>query len=150
VYELAKELQISSKELIELLMNEFSVDVKNHMSVIEDEDAELIKELIGENGSSEDKTIVDEYEEILAEEVNNQAKKRKKKIVEEVDSIGEGGSGVVEIGETITVKELSEKLGKPTTDVIRTLIFTGVMAAINQEIDFETAEKVCEKYECLV
>ena len=43
VYELAKELNISSKELIELLMNEFSVDVKNHMSVIEDEDAELIK-----------------------------------------------------------------------------------------------------------
>lgn len=152
VYELAKELQISSKELIELLMSEFSVDVKNHMSVIEDEDAELIKELIGENNSSDNKTIVDEYEEILAEEVNNQAKKRKKKKSEEEeeDVIGEGGSGVVEIGETITVKELSEKLGKPTADVIKTLIFTGVMAAINQEIDFATAEKVCEKYECLV
>lgn len=151
VYELAKELKISSKELIELLMNEFSVDVKNHMSVIEDEDAELIKELIGENGSSEDKTIVDEYEEILSEEVNNQAKKKKRKRVEEeVEEIGEGGSGVVEIGETITVKELAEKLGKPSADVIKTLIFTGVMAAINQEIDFSTAEKVCEKYECLV
>ncbi|WP_291647502.1 translation initiation factor IF-2 [Clostridium sp.] len=151
VYELAKELQISSKELIELLMNEFSVDVKNHMSVIEDEDAELIKELIGEAGSATDKTIVDEYEEILAEEVNNQAKKRKKKKAEDVvESVGEGGSGVVEIGETITVKELAEKLGKPTADVIKTLIFTGVMAAINQEIDFATAEKVCEKYECLV
>ena len=151
VYELAKELQISSKELIELLMNEFSVDVKNHMSVIEDEDAELIKELIGETGSASDKTIVDEYEEILAEEVNNQAKKRKKKKSEEaVEAVGEGGSGVVEIGETITVKELAEKLGKPTADVIKTLIFTGVMAAINQEIDFATAEKVCEKYECLV
>lgn len=151
VYELAKELQISSKELIELLMNEFSVDVKNHMSVIEDEDAELIKELIGETGSASDKTIVDEYEEILAEEVNNQAKKRKKKKAEEaVEAVGEGGSGVVEIGETITVKELAEKLGKPTADVIKTLIFTGVMAAINQEIDFATAEKVCEKYECLV
>lgn len=151
VYELAKELQISSKELIELLMNEFSVDVKNHMSVIEDEDAELIKELIGDTGASGDKTIVDEYEEILAEEVNNQAKKRKRKKVEEdANVIGEGGSGVVEIGETITVKELSEKLGKPTADVIKTLIFTGVMAGINQEIDFATAEKVCEKYECLV
>ena len=62
VYELAKELEISSKELIELLMNEFSVDVKNHMSVIEDEDAELIKELIGETDSAKIKTIVDEYE----------------------------------------------------------------------------------------
>ena len=151
VYELAKELEISSKELIELLMNEFSVDVKNHMSVIEDEDAELIKELIGETDAAKDKTIVDEYEEILAEEVNNQAKKKKKKKTEEAaESIGEGGSGVVEIGETITVKELSEKLGKPTADVIKTLIFTGVMAGINQEIDFSTAEKVCEKYECLV
>ena len=151
VYELAKELKISSKELIELLMNEFSVDVKNHMSVIEDEDAELIKELIGETDAAKDKTIVDEYEEILAEEVNNQAKKKKKKKTEEAaESIGEGGSGVVEIGETITVKELSEKLGKPTADVIKTLIFTGVMAGINQEIDFSTAEKVCEKYECLV
>ena len=70
VYELAKELEISSKELIELLMNEFSVDVKNHMSVIEDEDAELIKELLGETDKSTEKTIVDEYEEILAEEVN--------------------------------------------------------------------------------
>lgn len=151
VYELAKELKISSKELIELLMNEFSVDVKNHMSVIEDEDAELIKELIGETEDSSNKTIVDEYEDALAEEVNNQAKKRKKKKVDEVvETVGEGGSGVVEIGETITVKELSEKIGKPTADVIRTLIFTGVMAGINQEIDFATAEKVCEKYECLV
>lgn len=151
VYELAKELKISSKELIELLMNEFSVDVKNHMSVIEDEDAELIKELIGETEDGENKTIVDEYEEILAEEVNNQAKKKKRKKNEDnIETVGEGGSGVVEIGETITVKELSEKLGKPTADVIKTLIFTGVMAGINQEIDFATAEKVCEKYECLV
>ncbi|GAB6170125.1 translation initiation factor IF-2 [Clostridium carnis] len=152
VYELAKELNVSSKDLIELLMNEFSVDVKNHMSVIEDEDAELIKELLG--GSSEDgsKTIIDVYEDELNNTVNNQAKKRKRKKDEEDqnESIGEGGSGVIEMGETITVKELSEKLGKPSADVIKTLIFTGVMAAINQEIDFATAEKVCEKYECLI
>ncbi|RFM22639.1 hypothetical protein C1145_01260, partial [Clostridium botulinum] len=35
VYELAKELNISSKELITLLEEEFSVEVKNHMSAIE-------------------------------------------------------------------------------------------------------------------
>ncbi|ATD54972.1 translation initiation factor IF-2 [Clostridium chauvoei] len=153
VYELAKELNVSSKDLITILMDEFSVDVKNHMSVIEDEDADLIKELLG-GAQSEDgkKTIVDEYEDELAEAVNKQAKKRKRKKDdnEENESVGEGGSGVIEMGETITVKELAEKIGKPTADVIKTLIFTGVMAAINQEIDFATAEKVCEKYECLV
>ena len=64
VYELAKELNVSSKDLINLLMEEFGVEVKNHMSVIEDEDATLIKELLGDTSNSEGKkSLVDEYEE---------------------------------------------------------------------------------------
>ena len=85
VYELAKELNIGSKELIEILMDEFNVEVKNHMSVIEDEDAELIRELLGDGSASEvsaekdgKRSLVDEYEDILAEEVNKGNKKRKK------------------------------------------------------------------------
>ena len=79
VYELAKELNVSSKDLITLLMEEFGVEVKNHMSVIEDEDAALIQELIGENGiPQEKKSIVDEYEDQLAEEVNKGVRKKKK------------------------------------------------------------------------
>lgn len=153
VYELAKELEISSKKLITLLMEEFSVDVKNHMSVLEDEDVDLIKELLGTSEDGEKKNIVDVYEDELAEQVNNVAKKKKRKKDDEDEeniSMGEGGSGVIEMGDTITVKELSEKLAKPIIDVIRTLMFTGVMAGVNQEIDFATVEKVCEKYECLL
>ena len=157
VYELAKELNVSSKDLINLLMEEFGVEVKNHMSVIEDEDATLIKELLGDtsNGDSEGKkSLVDEYEEELAESLNKGVKKKKttKKELEqeEVERNAEAACGVIEIGETITVKELCEKLGKPTNDVIKNLIFLGVMAGVNQEIDFTTAEKLCEKYEVLV
>ena len=154
VYELAKELNVSSKDLITLLMEEFGVEVKNHMSVIEDEDAALIQELIGENGiPQEKKSIVDEYEDQLAEEVNKcvrKKKKTKKEIErEEIERNAEAACGVVEIGDTITVKELCEKLGKPTADVIKNLIFLGVMAGVNQEIDFATAEKLCEKYEVI-
>ena len=155
VYELAKELNVSSKDLITLLMEEFGVEVKNHMSVIEDEDAALIQELIGENGIPETKkSIVDEYEDQLAEEVNKGVRKKKKtkKEIEreEIEKNAEAACGVVEIGDTITVKELCEKLGKPTAEVIKNLIFLGVMAGVNQEIDFATAEKLCEKYEVLV
>ena len=154
VYELAKELNVSSKDLITLLMEEFGVEVKNHMSVIEDEDAALIQELIGENGiPQEKKSIVDEYEDQLAEEVNKGVRKKmktKKEIErEEIERNAEAACGVVEIGDTITVKELCEKLGKPTADVIKNLIFLGVMAGVNQEIDFATAEKLCEKYEVI-
>ncbi|MGL5244197.1 MAG: translation initiation factor IF-2, partial [Sarcina sp.] len=96
--------------------------------------------------TADEKSIVDEYEEILAEEVNNAAKKKKKKKNSGKQELEEEVS-VIEIGDTITVKELAEKLRKPVNDVIKTLIFTGVMAAINQEIDFQTAEKLAEKYE---
>ena len=155
VYELAKELNVSSKDLINLLMEEFGVEVKNHMSVIEDEDATLIKELLGDNSESEGKkSLVDEYEEELAESLNKGVRKKKKTKKEleqeEVERNAEAACGVIEIGDTITVKELCEKLGKPTNDVIKNLIFLGVMAGVNQEIDFSTAEKLCEKYEVLV
>ncbi|WP_294385808.1 translation initiation factor IF-2 [uncultured Clostridium sp.] len=155
VYELAKELNVSSKDLINLLMEEFGVEVKNHMSVIEDEDATLIKELLGDTSNSEGKkSLVDEYEEELAESLNKGVRKKKKtkKEIEqeEAEKNAEAACGVIEIGETITVKELCEKLGKPTNDVIKNLIFLGVMAGVNQEIDFATAEKLCEKYEVLV
>lgn len=162
VHELSKELNIGSKELITILKEEFNIEVKNHMSTIEDEDAALIKELLAgrSEGSSEvseetaenSKSIVDQYEEELADKLNNVSKKKKKTKKEE-ESLRENGkenmdeAQIIEIGETITVKELAEKLDKPTNDVIRTLIFQGVMAAINQEIDFATAEKVCKEYE---
>ena len=154
VYELAKELGVSSKDLINILMDEFSVEVKNHMSVIEDEDAALIQELLGGTIDPDKKTIVDEYEDQLAEEVNkgNRKKKKTKKELEqeEIARNAEAAGGMIEIGETITVKELCEKLGQPTNDVIKNLIFLGVMAGVNQEIDFATAEKLCEKYDVIV
>ena len=123
---------------------------------IEDEDATLIKELLGDTNTSEEgkKSLVDEYEDELAESLNKGVRKKKKTKKEleqeEVERNAEAACGVIEIGETITVKELCEKLGKPTNDVIKNLIFIGVMAGVNQEIDFATAEKLCEKYEVLV
>lgn len=156
VYELAKELNVSSKNLINLLMEEFGVEVKNHMSVIEDEDATLIKELLGDTSSESEgkKSLVDEYEDELSESLNKGVKRKKKNKKElekeQAEQNAEAACGVIEIGDTITVKELCEKLGKPANDVIKNLIFLGVMAGVNQEIDFATAEKLCEKYEVLV
>lgn len=42
----------------------------------------------------------------------------------------------------ITVKALSEKIGKPVTELIKQLMTLGVMATINSSIDFTTAELV--------
>jgi translation initiation factor IF-2 len=163
VYELAKELDVQSKDLITMLFEEFNIEVKNHMSVIEDEDAELIKELFLENSKKQEpivekvveENVIEKYEELAEEKVKvKKNKKRSKNSSQDEEDIEEEeevpDSAVIEMGDTITVKELSEKLKKPTTEVIKQLIFLGVMAAINQEIDYKTAEKVAEKFNTVV
>ena len=40
--------------------------------------------------------------------------------------------------ETITVKDLSEKIGKPASEIIKKLFLLGMPTTINQEIDFDT------------
>ncbi len=52
---------------------------------------------------------------------------------------------VVEIPEFLTVRELGELLEVSPIDVIKELMSAGVMANINQEIDFETAAIVAEE-----
>ncbi len=44
--------------------------------------------------------------------------------------------------EDVTVKTLSEKTGKPVTEIIKQLMMLGIMANINSSIDFMTAELV--------
>lgn len=48
--------------------------------------------------------------------------------------------------EMITVKELSEKIGKPAAGIIKKLFLLGIMATINQEIDFDTCELIASEY----
>ncbi|SMC21694.1 translation initiation factor IF-2 [Clostridium acidisoli DSM 12555] len=162
VHELAKELDISSKDLINLLLEEFDIEVKNHMSTIDDEDAELIKEFFADNEkdqiianvTNKKEDIVEVYEEILNESVakEKKSKKNKNKTASEDNNAdaseeNESTNDVIEMNDTITVKALSDKLGKSTVEVIKELMFMGVMAAINQELDFETARKLGEKFE---
>ncbi|MEA5047701.1 MAG: translation initiation factor IF-2 [Eubacteriales bacterium] len=48
--------------------------------------------------------------------------------------------------ETITVKELSEKIGKPAAEIIKKLFMLGMPTTINQEIDFDTCELVASDF----
>ena len=49
-------------------------------------------------------------------------------------------STVIQIEDTITVGDLAEKLGLPVTQLIAELMKNGVMATVNERIDFDTAE----------
>ena len=50
-------------------------------------------------------------------------------------------------GDTITVRDLTEKIGKSASEIIKKLFLLGNMATINSEIDFDTAQLVCSDFE---
>ena len=53
---------------------------------------------------------------------------------------------LIEIPETITVGEFAQKIGKGAAEVIKKLMMLGVMATVNQPIDFETAQLIASDF----
>ncbi|MBP3653377.1 MAG: translation initiation factor IF-2, partial [Clostridia bacterium] len=49
--------------------------------------------------------------------------------------------------ETITVRDLSERIGKPAGEIIKKLFMQGIIATINNEVDYDTAALVCAEYD---
>ncbi|HET6622538.1 MAG TPA: translation initiation factor IF-2 [Candidatus Saccharimonadales bacterium] len=54
---------------------------------------------------------------------------------------------VLQVASTITVGELAEKVGLPVTKVVGELFKNGIVATVNQRIDFETAQIIVDELE---
>lgn len=51
------------------------------------------------------------------------------------------------VGESVQVRELAEKLAKSSAEIVKKLMELGIMATINQEIDYETVEILASLYD---
>lgn len=120
IHELAKQLNVNSKDLMEKL-EEFGIEANSHMSTISEDDAALIIEYY-------------QSENEASEEVSEES----------------GDIETVFIGENITVKELAEKLNMSGTELVKHLMKKGIMAGINQTLDFDTAVKIGEDFDFII
>jgi translation initiation factor IF-2 len=167
VYELAKKLNLSSKDLINMLA-ELGVEVKNHMSTVSEREAKAVEEIVTEEQSPEEKTGFTGKKEDTVKKVKirkqrtkaagdrdvdlQKGKKKPKKQddkkhpqpreKEKDDKV----QRTAEIAEKITVKDLADILGVPATHIIKKLIPMGIMAAVNQNIDGEIAAAIGREY----
>src|SRR5699024_5683393 len=48
---------------------------------------------------------------------------------------------------TLTVSELAEKLNKDSSEIIKKLMFLGVMATKNQDLDDDAIELICSEFD---
>jgi len=60
--------------------------------------------------------------------------------------MSENGVKIVEIPSTVTVRDLAEMIDVSPIEVIKQLMANGVMANINQQVDFDTAAIVIAEF----
>ncbi|AOT68235.1 translation initiation factor IF-2 [Geosporobacter ferrireducens] len=144
VYQIAKDLGVSSKELINKLA-EFGVQVANHMSTLEDEEVDIIMEMYnGDNNNSKNSNSKIENsvkEQEKSTEGNYQKENMEKQPVQNTIE-----QKTIKIEGAITVKDFADLLGKSVSEIMTKLIALGVFATINQEIDFDAASMVASDY----
>ena len=88
--------------------------------------------------------MLDYYD--LTTERGRRGKKRKNQNNEERNKQKIFKLTEIEIPESITVKDLASEMKKTTADVIKKLLGYGIMATINQEIDFDTAYLIAQEF----
>lgn len=208
VYELAQELNISSQEVIDKLL-ESGYEVKSHMNSLSSEQEKLVREEFSDekNGnfksdrlekkeSNNSNNVLEEKESIYKKEkkqefsknepskkeykaeksknktnsnhknsnienkqknaVNTNDNKTKIETAEVTKSSNSEEKAqnddikILEVGASITVGELAEVLGVKSSDIIMRLMKKGIMANINQSIDFETASEISEDFDVIL
>jgi len=85
-----------------------------------------------------------------SKKVKTKNKIYKKKAKEEAEASVVEEAVILQIPERITVSDFAEQIEQTPNELIMKLMNLGVMASINQEIDFETAELLAEDYEISV
>ena len=170
IYELAKEHKKSTKEMLSLLKDEFGLKIKSHMSVLSGDELAIVEEYFSEDKKikeekketkeekkSEEKSLEDKNSKNKKEKKSSKKKekkknknkkqnKRSKKSTKREIKAENNDDGNIYIPESISVKSFAEKIDENANQVIMKLMGLGVMAGLNDQIEFEQAELVALEF----
>lgn len=160
IHEYAKEHNTTSKDVIEKLKS-MNITVSNHMSVIDDQTVDKLKNNSKQSKKGSDKNSMENKNNRNNPKANANPKSKSapnnRRGGRRPNRRGKGQppkntaaprrlpSKVTFMG-SLTVGQLAEKLGKDASELIKKLMGLGVMATINQELDKDTMELICDDY----
>ncbi|MCD4701193.1 MAG: translation initiation factor IF-2, partial [Candidatus Aegiribacteria sp.] len=173
VYELAKELNLSSEALLKVFM-EMKISVKSHMSSLSPEEVVKVRNRFDQEKEAAMtrtvrkkrkkkkrrqqprvtaeavKTVKDTLARIDSGAGRTRQKKRKKYRDEKIEKLQEATGDVelqtIRITEFTSPSELSELIGISLSKVIGKFMELGVMATANQRLDVETVSLVAHEF----
>ena len=157
VYELARDIGVTSKHLVEELRSQ-GINVKSHMSTLDKETADLVTELYREESvavvpepkiKTPSPEPVAEPQAQAVEEAVAVAEPDHLEVVEtpasQVPTAPASNGTVIYLPEAVTVKDFAAALKLTPKDILIQLMSLGTVANINQVIDLNTAAAVVEK-----
>lgn len=166
VHEYAKQLNLSSKEVLQFLEDN-NLSVKSHMSVLGDdvilmldknfknEETKMESQVSNEKDSTNDTDDLfkyDDYVEVKRPKITKKKKANQKKTkndksdrIANVPVKEDKDAAIVYYSDELTVGDLAERLGKSTGEIVKQLLMLGMMATVNQTLDRETVELLAEE-----
>ncbi len=137
VYELARNLGIPSKDFVEELRSQ-GIEVKSHMSGLDEETAGLVSELYRERETSDESDASPASDDLNAEIEAPSSLPATPKPAEP------DGTTVVRVPEALTVKDLVDIAQVKAKDVFMQLMSFGTLPSINTVIDIDIANNVLQ------
>lgn len=147
IYEYAKQNNTTSKAVIEQL-KALQFDVKNHMSTIDSDMQQKLDQQFKKadpkptNKKQNNKTKSKQQE---SRGKMNEKKEQTQPKKKQQETASEASNHIV-YSNSLTVSGLAEKLNKDVSEIIKKLMFLGVMANKNQDLDHDTIELICTDY----
>lgn len=144
-YDLVNELLRTAANVA---VSEKEVTMVENEEILQDDNDEII---IDEYDDLDEMEEMEALDRIKNKGSNKKSKNKKKNFKHGVDSNPYKPQEVayendIVIGASITVGDLTKLLKKNLNDIIMKLMNIGIMATINQELDFETAELIAAEY----
>ncbi len=151
VYELARDLGIESKEVLEQAA-ELGIEVKTASSGLDPTDAELVTLALAGGGEAKEAPEPEVVAEALEPEVVSEAVAEPETDVsppEEAAPVGEE-VGFAEVSAGMTVEEYADAIARPASEVVRTLLVGGTPVGATAVMPVELMEQVAESLGVMV
>ena len=174
VYELAKELGINSKKLIDVLQD-LQVDVKNHMSTMDEDVANRVVEMLTKGGKKPSRgnqststeqglaeTPVPAMETAIPEQKSFPPRKKKESKKARLEAARESRKArraartatekqatdedKIILEGRVTVAELAGRLNVTASEILAKLLDLGIISHINQQLSEDVLSIIAEEY----
>ena len=145
VHELAKELNVSSKDLMDAIHSVMRVELKNHMALLSPEQVTTMRRLVAPQKAPAPAEVT-QVKPANEKPASPSAVEVTEKPLATEDEPAKSDSKTLHVKPPMVVRELAELMGMKPNMLITSLMGMNIFASINQKIELKVIQALAEKH----